>query len=61
MQSLSLDAMNLSPAVRPLGGFWIFPARTAGNSEGTAEAAAVLVLAKPSTAQDFRGERDVDG
>jgi hypothetical protein len=34
--------------------------KTAGNSELTAGAAAVLEFAKPSAAQDFRGERDVD-
>jgi hypothetical protein len=33
--------------------------KTAENSERTAGAAAVLEFAKPSAAQDFRGERDV--
>jgi hypothetical protein len=35
--------------------------KTAENSERTADAAAVLAFAKPSAAQDFRREGDVDG
>jgi len=62
MQSPSLGAMNLSPAVVPLFAvLGFFPAKTAGNSERTADAAAVLAFAKPSAAQDCRGEGDVDG
>jgi hypothetical protein len=38
-----------------------FSTKAAENSEGTAGAAAVLAFAKPPAAQDFRGERDVDG
>jgi len=62
MRSLLLGAMNLSPAVMPLLRFLdFFPTKTAENSARTADAAAVLAFAKPSAAQDFRGERDVDG
>ncbi len=38
-----------------------FPTKTAENSEKTADVAAVLAFAKPSAAQDFRGEGGVDG
>jgi hypothetical protein len=45
----------------PFALFGFLPTRTAENSEGTADVAAVPALVKPSAAQDFRGEEDVDG
>ena len=59
VRSLSLGAMTGGNAPFAVLGF--FPTKTAENSERTADAAAVLVFAKPSAAQDFRGEGDVDG
>ena len=35
--------------------------KTAENSDRTVGAAAVLLFAVPLSAQDFRGERDIDG
>src|SRR6266481_10066497 len=62
MRSLSLGAMNLSPALCPISVFWDFsPTKTAGNSEITADAGAVLAFTKLSAAQDFRGEGGVGG
>src|SRR5713101_5509075 len=62
MRSRSLGATNLSPAVMPLLRFLGFvPTKPAENSERTEDAAAVPASAKPSAAQDFRREGDVDG
>jgi hypothetical protein len=61
MRSLSLGAMNLSPAVCPISVFWDFSNQNSGNSERTADAGAVLAFTKLSAAQDFRGEGGVGG
>jgi len=62
MQNRSLSAMNLYPAVMPQLRFLdFFRPKQRENSDITADAAAVLALAKPSAAQDFRREGDVDG
>jgi hypothetical protein len=61
MQSLSFGAMNLSPAVPLVAVLGFVPTKTAENSARRADAAAVLAFAKPSAAEDFRRERDVDG
>jgi len=43
--------MNLSPVDRRFRGHWVFPTKTAANSERTANAAAVLAFAEPSAAR----------
>jgi hypothetical protein len=61
MWNLSLGAMNPFSCGGDRFAFLGFSlTKTAENSERTAGAAAVLEFAKPSAAQDFRGERDVD-
>jgi hypothetical protein len=52
---------NLSPEVVPFLRLLGFSTKTAENSEGTADVAAVPARAKPQAAQIFRAEGDVDG
>jgi len=53
---------NLSPEVVPfLRHLGFFSSKTAENSEGTADVAAVPARAKPQAAQIFRAEGEVDG
>jgi hypothetical protein len=60
MQSITRRNEPVSGGNAPFAVLGFFPTKTAENSERTADVAAVLAFAKPSAAQDFRGEGGVD-